>query len=107
MKLVIDRTQWLHGEGSQQSYLVRTEDKKMCCLGFLGLSCGYTKDELEDKQVPEQICDNSKWPILFHNEDEVAEFTTTNDRTNITDEEREQELIKLFRAAGIEVTFIN
>lgn len=33
-KVTIDRAKWLHSEGSEESYLFRPRDEKMCCLGF-------------------------------------------------------------------------
>lgn len=55
MKLVIDRSKWLRGEGSEKSFLLRSTDGKMCCLGFFGLACGLTAERITDVDAPTDI----------------------------------------------------
>lgn len=55
MKLVIDRSKWLRGEGSERSFLLRSTDGKMCCLGFFGLACGLTAERITDVGAPTDI----------------------------------------------------
>lgn len=56
MDLIIDRAKWLRGTAAVRgSYLLRKEDGKMCCLGFLALACGYTKEEIRGKSSPSDL----------------------------------------------------
>jgi hypothetical protein len=56
MDLVIKRSEWLRGEESSPkkggSALLRSRDRKKCCLGFLSLACGLTEQEIEGKGYP-------------------------------------------------------
>jgi hypothetical protein len=44
--LVIDRDKWGRGQGFIESELLNARTGKMCCIGFLALSCGYTQREI-------------------------------------------------------------
>lgn len=55
MELTINRPNWLRGEGDQVSSLLRPEDNKMCCLGFLSLTCGFTRDEIRNRMNPNSL----------------------------------------------------
>lgn len=112
MKLVIDRNKWLRGEGPSQSRLIRSNDNQMCCLGFLGKACGISEQELFDEYTPETAGDENKWPNGIFNEDAVensditAELMEINDDENLTDENRESNLIERFATINIEVEFV-
>lgn len=49
--LVINRPQWLRGQGSYQSRLLDW-DGRMCCLGFDALACGLTNDDIRGISSP-------------------------------------------------------
>ncbi len=118
MKLVIDRKKWLRGDG-RDSYLIRPSDGKQCCLGFLGLACGYEPADLHARLSPlstfESEKDN-KWCIPVGNKDAatngeemhsaiILELTRINDHMYMKDNDREEKLTEAFASVGVEVTF--
>lgn len=120
MKLVIDRKKWLRGEG-RDSYLLRPSDGKQCCLGFLGLACGYKPADLHARMSPLSTFNlqkDSKWCIPVGHKDTatngeemhsaiILELTRINDHMYMTDDAREHDLKQAFASVGIEVTFEN
>lgn len=118
-KLIIDRNEWLRGEGSDASYLLRATDGKMCCLGIYALSCGLTKDMIRSCRAPTSVSrsvlfDNGptprslfeeKAPWLFDDSEEVAELIDINDEG--CKSTREANLAAIFARHGVEVEFIN
>ena len=114
MKVTIDRSKWLRGEGEDKSYLLRATDGKMCCLGFLGLACGLTEDEIRDCDTPLDTRKYYKFPagLLRQTEDGVwvnsifsGLLMGFNDSEEYSEEEREAELTQLFKLIGIELEF--
>ena len=103
MKLVIDRSRWLHGEGANASYLLRETDGKMCCLGFLALQCGAVEDDIRASREPSEV--SIEWP------ERLSEHATClmieNDNIEDTDNEREAGLTTIFTKMGIEVEFVD
>lgn len=114
MKLVIDRSRWLRGEGSSRSRLLRSSDGKMCCVGFFALACGLTPADILDRSTPfaqpssgsavldEKFIDPDN-PLRHVNE--VSSLYATNDSMHITDASREHGIRGSFRRLGVEVTF--
>lgn len=117
MKLVIDRTRWLRGEG-RGSRLLRQEDNKMCCLGFLGQHCGVSDAEMLERAAPWQA-KPEKFPSwltikLDPEEDSVLDASKacydimrTNDNTSLSDLTREATLVEMFANHDIQVEFVN
>lgn len=109
-QFTINRKKWLRGEGSEYSSLLRTEDGKMCCLGFLGLACGGTKKQIESCDSPAGTY-GPKWPSALLHPDTGLDSTTceelmkVNDNEDLTDTERESRLKKIFKEIGIKVVF--
>lgn len=111
MKLTIDRSIWLRGEGSIASFLLRQSDNKQCCIGILLEANGVKRDKLmgvsavkNENNIPCVIPpDNLNWL----NEDQVNEFYSINDSKAYDDTFREQKLTEMFATHGIEVEFIN
>lgn len=110
--LVIDRTTWLRGE--LDSYLLRSSDNTMCCLGFLSCEVGYEKGLMEDQLTPSDISNigDNKFPAEIVSDTCVDTPLTlalmkVNDNTHITERERELLLQDLFLIAGIRVSFIH
>lgn len=125
MKLVIDRSKWLRGEGSTNSQLRRLSDGKMCCLGFHALACGADKKLITGSTQPLHLCEirgfkypsGQTWagtatplgssvdwlgPYMF------SRLTEINDAANIDDATREAWLIEGFRVlGGVEIEFVN
>lgn len=125
-KLVIDRSKWHRGEGSQGSALLRIGDEKMCCLGFYALASGFSKEEIRGRHYPDSLERPWACAILkseadpantcrleaFHDTPVVCtelgrKAAWHNDRSDISGEEREAELTALFAENGVEVEFIN
>lgn len=108
MKLTIDRSKWLHGEGGMESALLRARDGKMCCLGFLAKSLGASDESIKDYTGPSRTS-KIPWPAsLIHTHQGSLSDTMirANDEIDKVEEERESELIDLFQSIGIEVEFV-
>lgn len=112
-ELVIDRARWLRGE--LDSMLLRPRDQKMCCLGFLGLACGYEPDRIRGLGTPKD-CADDMWPseVLDEEDDDLLivqdSFWTDraidiNDCDAYSEARREAELIAHFAKIGITLTF--
>lgn len=119
-KLVIDRKIWYRGKGSENSALVATTHNKMCCLGFLGTSCGFKKKDMLHIDTPANLSYKlgvsiAKWPDGVVNELGTfaanSKWTTQamkiNDNGEISDKMREAELKKHFKQIGYLISFIN
>jgi hypothetical protein len=127
MKLIIDRSKWLRGEGSAKSKLLRASDGKMCCLGQFGLACGFTPDDLVDIASPDDSNglgktwkDKGNASFLFRNDggnslyvnrtDVCCTLMEKNDdyaSDYYTEAERESRIAAIFAANGVTVTFID
>lgn len=111
LKLIIKRSKWLRGEDNWKSYLLRKDDKKMCCLGFLALKSGHTNKEVLNIQIPSEIQKDNKFP---HNIIKNGRCTKTcfslmgvNDDGNIDEAKREYKLTKLFKRINIRAQFVD
>jgi len=131
MKLEIDRTKWLRGEGSDASRLLRPSDGKMCCLGFACLAAGYAPVNIENKSTVKQVTDmfgrkpnieplfiprHLDEPSKYENWDVYEAFQANDQRyadsdMTLTEEEfeaaREKRIVELLAKIGFEVTFVN
>lgn len=131
--LIIDRNEWRRGklagknETNYSSKLLCSETKSKCCLGFLALSCGYTKDQILNRCSPESIgiiSDKNRienlWPkeICIDSNVVISNywFTDTvvtnniikiNDSKGLTEQQREEKLKELFALINIDLQFIN
>lgn len=108
MKLTIDRSIWLRGEGVDVSYLRRSPgDGKMCCVGIYLQACGVPPAKLDGMrsavQVRELLPDEAKWLVRGDcNGLGVGDLYQTNDTS--ADEAR---IARLFAYhGGVEVKFI-
>lgn len=111
LKLVIKRSKWLRGEGGDCSYLLRKSDKKMCCLGFLALACGYTRKNISGYAEPTCLVDN-KFPLGLIDEKgrstpKCNSLMDINDSETFTDSVRELELKILFKKINVRVQFVD
>lgn len=132
MKFTIDREKWLRGESPSVSRLLRSIDRKMCCLGFAALASGYTENDIRDKTGPSEVREdrievladdifelltfNIDGPVGFRhvgNNAVCKSMMDANDRKfnadgqPMTDVERESTLKNLFSSIGVEIDFIN
>lgn len=120
MKLVIDRTKWARGGGEDEaSFLLRTEDNKMCCLGFYCLAQGVSQSVIANVFSPGAVCvddsdffENLKKLVRIktdgpHNNDICNKMMEVNDVSSFGDDVRETKLTKLFEKIDIDVEFVN
>lgn len=120
-QLQIDRNIWLRGEGFQVSRLLRSSDKKRCCLGIALGSEGIPDVLLQDVGSPVALARNCgltmpqpyQWLMDWHDDSSARHSTDattameTNDDRNLSAQVREDRLTEIFARNGIEVTFIN
>lgn len=109
LNVVVKRSKWLRGEGSDRSRLLRPSDGKMCCLGFVCLVAGATPDKICDLAEIEQVWPTSdmikergiegkqRWSDAYH----------LNDSVEYTDSEREEDLIEWGKNNGIAFMFVD
>jgi hypothetical protein len=118
MKLVIDRSKWLRGEGANPSALLRSEDGKMCCLGFYGLACGAKPRDIRDVSAPADLAgrvfpgwltrvDSDDGCDSIANSPDAAMLMNINDEIHMSDNQRERELSEIFARHGIDVEFVD
>lgn len=109
MKLKIDRQVWLRGEGSARSYLFRSHDAKLCCVGLYLRDLGVAEEDLEALKSACTVCNlpfGASWLAPARVSSPIAgELYETNDDPNIDPEVREQKIADLFARAGVEVEF--
>ena len=113
-KVVVDRQKWLRGEGSTNSYLLRSKDSKMCCLGFACVALGVKEEFLQDIRTPcnlrseefDKLTGLITWNIigLPTNRAACSAAMSLND-CSISDADREKELIKAGKDMDIEFEF--
>lgn len=118
LKVVVKRDMWLRGEGGEESYLLREEDERMCCLGFAALAAGFTPDQIRRIRTPRDIGYLKPQNPLIKATTTYDAFTEARSSTNLTcdlmqlnddegmePEERERQVIELGKKIGIEFTF--
>lgn len=123
-KVVVDEQKWLHGETSEDSFLLRASDRKMCCLGFACVQGGVEEGDLEQVEMPYMVsprpADKVPGNLLGRWVDLASRLNDTpNGREPLgwemtkpvelvkDDEDRKKQLIKLFAEQGIELEFVN
>lgn len=135
-KLTIDRQRWIRGQPGSQLLIdepgITEIDSpaippgrnhgKMCCLGFAALELGYTPDEIRNRPSPKSVVDGGhkdlftlarltepyvEHPDFVNNTNTCQTLMFTNDRTDISNAEREATLVRIFAELGIDVEFIN
>ncbi len=113
MKVIIDRTNWLRGEGPSDSYLLRSRDSKMCCLGFVAVSAGATREAITDRETPADSDVEACLTGLVAEDGDLDINTmvcdrmmTINDDSLLSDAEREQRLIEEASSIGYELEFV-
>ena len=106
IKFTVKRSNWFRGEGSERSRLLRG-DGKMCCLGFLALSCGFTEEEILQKPTPMQIQlisarSSIEFPLIGY-----SRLMRINDAEGHSEGLREELLKKEFEFHSVEVEFVD
>lgn len=81
----------------------------MCCLGFYGLACGYSKQNMAGRGMP---CFGKKINTFFGGvtageTDGARKAADINDSVTLTQSEKEEQLIALFAEHGITLNFVD
>lgn len=121
VKVTVERSRWLRGEGSTASALLREKDGKMCCLGFVCLALGRTEDQIRDKSSPtcgEWTGDGSAMAgsgtrLIVRTDSggwvkpsPIERAMVVNDNKDMSDSAREIALQKLLEEIGIDLEFV-
>jgi hypothetical protein len=109
----IDRATWLHGEGSDDSYLLRPADGKMCCLGHYLKAVGIEEEAITSVDTPsnlpvEVLNEIPSWLLhenRIHVSSECQYLMKDNDDTTDSRNEKEANIIAGFKEVGIDVSF--
>lgn len=109
--------------------MLNSKTGKMCCLGFDAVACGVSKEHLKDvgepcdvadviaESINEKIQNERPDDYLYHvdipgltrdgnNTGFSDDAIGVNDDNEITQEEREQQLISLFKKKGTVLSFV-
>lgn len=106
-KLEIDRKIWLRGEGPTHSSLLRSRDKRQCCIGIYLSACGVPPCQLLDRgePYPGSLPDEADW--LGMRDENALPLFRLNDDEKFDDVYREEKIRDEFIKHGVEVTFVN
>ncbi len=118
MRFTVTRDEWFRGEGPDGSRLLLPDGRK-CCLGFLGLECGLDERDILGKEtfsmidthvdqtvLPGTLIERRPPGLIGYNETRLCDdIIEVNDDEEMSDDERESTLTRLFAEAGVEVTF--
>ena len=132
MDMVIDRTEWLRGEGTVKSFLLRESDGKRCCVGIYARALGVPDTQTLNCPWPRQrrcYCHIDGSPFSFgvfkahadYDDDPVvwradeAEWLISpdhglggiNDDPTMDETVREEAITAIFAKHGVHVSFIN
>lgn len=129
MKVIVDRSRWLRGEGGECSSLQRDCDGKRCCLGFACLAAGATEDQIAGFGDPgdADVMHMGPWKIGHDHVDgnyAVRYAVLINDacvgipplgtapqrdlyEPIVDDADREARLIRIFASQGVELEFVD
>lgn len=121
--VVISRRRWLRGEGAATSMLLREDDGKMCCVGFMCKARGYTDSEIQNRGGVHSLADPTKMGVVaaqygwlttyepLYRINDVPDgqrnrgIPGTLGRTPMTPELREREITERAKLLGFDVTF--
>jgi hypothetical protein len=124
VKVIIDRRKWNTGKRLAEPKLLDELTGSMCCLGFLGLACGATRNDLADECLPGDVrkvqrldgLGETPWPeALFGRTDAFRVGCNTwenilsmmNDVEGIDHADREPWIAEGFKTVlGVEVEFV-
>lgn len=107
MKFTIERDLWFRGCGPYGSQLLRI-DGTMCCIGFVGRTCGATDTQLDRAYASHR---QEFWPKWFFNETgtnkpDLVKIYNVNDDETISEKKRESKLKAIFKRNGDEIVFV-
>ena len=115
-KFTVKRSEWLRGEGSNESGLLC--NGRLCCLGFYSRALGFSDLDLREATAPSMLIDNLGVKFdskLLENDrllygvdtKESTYLMTVNDNPDLEDQKREEILTQKFAELGIEVEFVD
>lgn len=113
MKVTVDRQTWLHGEGSENSYLRRASDNKQCCLGFYSEACGidakFSTNYRTLRHIPWSFRTNCLSSALdsYAGQEAFRRAMAFNDVKGLGDSIREWAIQQALAPIDIEIEFIN
>lgn len=92
-KVIIKRSEWQRGEGSDEAYLFTDYNGRpqRCCLGFYGNQVANLSDEqLDGSAVPSEMKHHYPWPSLLINrsvrQEDKDKLETISHYASISDE---------------------
>ena len=90
--------------------LRRTEDGKMCCLGFLCRSYGLSNEDITGRGMPGSLYTDSRsllpeWLLQSDAFSDARKAAFINDKATLTMAEKEELLKPLFLKHGIKLVF--
>ena len=115
-RLVIHRSEWLRGEGSDNSRLFRHADHKLCCVGIYlrDLLRLDPHDDLDEVCTAAEVHENFAtagsspipgWMLSAISGADIGKLYDINDDMHRTDADREQAIAELFGYHDVHVTF--
>lgn len=127
MDLKIVRSRWARAGVTANGFSRMLNGQgNMCCLGFLGRTCGYSEDELRAKMNPSDVVLAANRKDLFpkgtfsHIDQSVdekvfqpfmssltKELIATNDSHHLTEKDREEQITRLMMSLDVIVTFVD
>ena len=120
-EFTVNRKTWIRGD-NLNSYLLRSDDNKMCCLGFFCLASGLTEDQIRNITEPNALFQHelNKLPEHFSDINYYESVVEINDLPEnkfsqyfgepffhplAIEPKREQALTEQFALLGIKINF--
>lgn len=124
MKVIVERSKWLRGEGSGVSQLLRERDGKLCCVGFACLAAGFSLDQIRSRVTVSDLLNVEETGppstlaamVIGEGEPEEDPFCDTgaaeelygaNDDPAIWASARETKVAELGQKVGLEFEFVD
>jgi hypothetical protein len=121
LKVTVKRSRWYRGQGGSDSALLREDDRKMCCLGFVCRAARLPAKDIRGRGSPAEVyteqnhlpnsllalVDTSSGVYSVVDSIDCHKMMRINDSTDFTSRKRESELKKLGKKVGIAFTFVD
>jgi hypothetical protein len=120
LKTTVKESDWGYGQGSDESRLYNPRTGKFCCVGFMCLAAGLTKEDISDigavatlpqALIPEELKQFVRYGLgvnaVSHrtNSADADYIYAVNDSPGKNHEQRKQELIDHARHLHVELEF--
>ncbi len=106
----VKRSEWLRGEGTNASRLLRPIDGKKCCVGFFAEQI-FGCDRKSIQNIGSLSCALNTATATFSDsvlwQKVSSDIYRTNDNMVITETSREAALRNLFAVVGYEILFVD